>query len=269
MRAKFVDLHNDAVGVLSPRRFLKYIRRAARAGVGVMLASVWTSEMREPLSEIRRAVETLEKARGVGVELFLHIEDAWFVDEDNIGELLELKPFSVGLTWNADNALAGGANGSGGLTELGRAVIEKLVDGHVVIDLAHLNRQSFYQVAEVVVARGGQIFCSHACFDEVNPHPRNLDRAQIQTIVEAGGVVGLTLVGEFLTSKKRAGREDVYRHIKYFLDNFGEGGLCVGTDFFGTTNLPKGLRRYRDFKRFRRFLRRRGIESGKDGTAKP
>jgi membrane dipeptidase len=252
---RLIDLHNDAITTLSPKRFLKYVARAERFGVRAILVSVWTTEIPDPLHRIR---EVRQFINGINsdVNLLLHIEDAWFVNEGNIDELIALRPFSVGLTWNAGNNLAGGALSSGTLTPLGVSAIRKLTSAGIRIDLAHLNRQSFFKVA---AESGAPLFCSHTCFDQVCPHPRNLDRKQIQAIVDSDGVIGMTLAGKFLRAEGRAGMRDVYRHIKFFIDNFGDCNLCIGTDFHGTRNLPRGLRDYRDFRRFRKFLLRQGL----------
>ena len=108
MKTKFVDLHNDAIIKLSAADFEKYIIEAEKAGVEVIFVSVWTTEMTDPLLRIKEYRQLIDKIK-TKVKLLLHIEDAWFVDEANIGELIACKPYSVGLTWNANNALAGGA----------------------------------------------------------------------------------------------------------------------------------------------------------------
>lgn len=253
---RLIDLHNDAITNLLPKQFAKYAARCQKAGVDTILVSVWTTEMHDPLKIIKECWRIVDSV-DTQIKLLLHIEDAWFVDEENIDELIVLKPFSVGLTWNTRNALASGAHADGGFTQLGRNVIQKLINSDVLIDLAHLNKQSFFEAVEIM--GGHKLVCTHTCFEDVNPHPRNLDRCQIQTIVDSGGLIGLTLVGEFLSSGKSAAMQDVYNHIKYFVDNFGESNLCIGTDFFGTTNLPKGLRRYKDFPRFKKFLLEKGL----------
>jgi len=225
---KIIDLHNDGY---------------APKGV-TYLKSVYTTELENPIAEIKRARDKVE---------FLHIEDAWFINESNVEDVIALKPFSIGLTWNHDNNLAGGAFGEGELTDLGRSIIKKLCSAGIVIDTAHLNRTSFYQVADVVRQSGGRIFCTHTCFADVHEHPRNLDGKQIQTIIDMGGIVGLTLVGEFLGG-------DIYNHIRYFIDKFGEDNLAIGTDFNGTNDLPHGIWGYEDFPSFRWELGNKGLD---------
>ena len=266
MKLRLVDLHNDALTALSQERFSKYLKKCTASNVN-FLASIWTTEMREPMREIPEYIKYPVTPYGVpplflkGEFLRWHIEDAWFLNAQNIDELIALRPFSVSLTWNANNNLAGGALADGGLTDWGKTVIKKLTAAGILVDLAHLNRKSFFTVAEILKSRGAKLLCTHTCFAEIHPHPRNLDREQIQTIVDSGGLVGLTLVGEFLCGKKFADFEDVYAHVKYFIENFGPDNLAIGTDFFGSTNFPKRLKCYKDFARFRKFLLKKGLSA--------
>ena len=55
--------------------------------------------------------------------------------------------------------------------------------------------------------------------------------------------------------------QDVYAHIDYFIKNFGDDNIGVGTDFFGTENLPAGLETYADFENFRVFLCEKGLSN--------
>jgi membrane dipeptidase len=245
---ELLDLHADYI--------LAHLKSAEKYGVKVALTSVYTTKLKDPMREIKYTRQIIDEHK-TGVELRLHIEDAWFVDENNIDELIGYKPFSVGITWNGNNKLAGGAHGDGELTELGKLVVKKLVANGVVIDLAHLNRKSFYQVAEML--KGQRLLCTHTCFDEVHPHNRNLDRKQIQTIVDSDGIVGLTFVGKFLTSDRRVTMEDVYKHIEYFIKNFGEDNLAIGTDFLGAPKFPRGLNKYKDMYRLKKFLLGKGL----------
>jgi len=249
MNISLVDLHTDAITELSPEDFAKFIKNAAKCGVSAISVSVWTTEMQNPMEQIRRYKQQIAGLKTT-VKLLLHIEDAWFVNEQNIDEFIGFKPYSVGIVWNENNNLAGGAFGNGDVTPLGETVIRKLVKNGVKVDLAHLNRKSFFSTAKILQNLGQKLLCTHTCFAEINSHPRNLDREQVQTIVNSGGVVGLTLVGDFLTANKTATQSDVLAHINYFRENFPTGNLAFGTDFYGTKNLPSGIKNYNDLQKF-------------------
>ena len=248
---KFIDLHNDAITELSPKRFAKYIKKADKIGVEKIFISVWTTEMKDPLEQIRHYSKVI-KDLDMRVELLLHIEDLWFINENNIEELISLAPYSVGLVWNDKNNLASGSYADGNLTELGAFIVKELVKNDIQIDLAHLNKSSFWDVINILKDEGKQPLCSHTCFEEIHPHPRNIDREQIQAIVDSGGLIGLTLVPEFLTDKKHATVDDVKKHLDYFMQNFGDKNIAFGTDFFGTRDLSKGLKNYSQLKKFLR-----------------
>ena len=214
--------------------------------------------MQNPIAEIAKIKKTMDSAE-TPINMKLHIEDAWFLNEENIDKLIKMNPFSVGLTWNENNPLAGGAHGDGGLTTLGRKTIEKLAKAGIAIDAAHLNEKSFWAVANAAEKSNAKFFCSHTCFSAVHPHPRNISDEQIKKIIDMGGVIGLTFVGDFLSSKEKSNIGDIYLHVRHFLDKFGDKHLAIGTDFLGTDNPPKGMRSYRDTHKLKECLISKGI----------
>ncbi|MCL2177061.1 MAG: membrane dipeptidase [Firmicutes bacterium] len=172
--------------------------------------------------------------------------------------LISLKPFCVSLTWNNQNLLAGGADSVGGLSEIGKQIVRVFQHHNVYIDTAHLNEQSFYDVCRVSEKR---LVNTHTAFYDVNPHMRNLKKRQLKTLVENDGLVALTLVPQFLSgSGECVSIDHVIKHIDYFAQCFGVDNLCIGTDFFGTDALPKGLEDYPDFKRLKDKLLGRGYK---------
>jgi membrane dipeptidase len=246
---KVCDLHNDALLKLSPQKLLRYLD-----AVDTVLLSVWTTELTNPMKTIKRKQQLLENVKNAK----LHIEDAWFLTPQNIADFIALKPYSVGLTWNNKNSLATGAKAAGGLTKWGRIVIGKLEDAGIQIDTAHLNRQSFYEFAKITKR---PILCTHTCFDKINRHLRNLTAAQIRTIIKSNGIIGLTFVPEFLTKNTTyCSYNDVINHILYYLKIDPQGRyLAIGTDFFGTDQLPKGIRSYKNFTALFREAQKKNI----------
>jgi len=246
--------------MISNDKFIKYAKNLHKDNVDTLLVSVWTTEKENPLELIKLARKTIDSINTKGTKLLLHIEDAHFIDKNNVQEIIEQHPFSVGITWNAHNGLGGGAFAEGGLTTDGEDIIRTLIQQGIVIDLAHMNRPTFTKTIELLQEYRLKPFCSHTCIDSMHNHPRCLTNTQIGAIVEMDGLVGLTLVGCFLTDDKPVTMQHVYEHIKYFMDTFGDGNLAIGTDFFGTDELPQGLESYSDFKNFRKFLKEKGLK---------
>lgn len=235
---KIFDLHNDY--------FLKFQKDAKKDNylskhdtAENIISAVWTSELSESES-----FEMIERARSFvnkREKLFLGVEDLHFLSKENIERFLRLKPVYAGLTWNTCNALAGGAHETGRLTNFGKLAIKKLEENNITVDMAHLNESSFLDVAK---HSNNPLFCSHsACYSLCN-NPRNLKDYQLKMIVESGGLVGLCLVSDFLNGTKKCLVDDIICHIDYFACHFGIDNLAIGTDFFGTKHLPKGIKTY-------------------------
>ena len=178
----------------------------------------------------------------------LAIEDLGSANDED--EIFRLKPKYISLTHNLDNKYAGGALGNGKLTTCGRKTVRRMSENGVILDLAHINRYSFFDALE----RADKVMISHTCFNEVHFHKRNVTKEQISAVINKKGIVGLTFVGEFLSEKKKATVFDIVRHIDWFCENFGHKNLAIGTDFFGTKNGVIGINDYTDFIKIKREL---------------
>ena len=174
-------------------------------------------------------------------KLFLAVEDLHFLNRDNLNNLVRLKPIYAGLTWNTCNALAGGAYETGRLTNFGKQVVKKLEDNFIQVDTAHLNENSFLDVAKV---SNRPLFCSHTASFSLCNNTRNLKDYQIKMICDSGGLLGLCLVSDFLNGTRKSYAEDLVCHIDYIACHFGIDNLAIGTDFYGTKHLPRGIKSY-------------------------
>lgn len=235
---KIFDLHNDYfLQMQKDSKKQNYLEKSSDAEN--IVSAIWTSEMNEQesflmLSKARDFVNCNEK-------LFLGVEDLHFLNKNNLEQFIKLKPIYAGLTWNNCNALAGGAFETGRLSNFGKLVVKKLEENYIKIDLAHLNENSFVDVAKISTK---PLFCSHtACFSLVN-NPRNLKDYQIRMICDSGGLVGLCLVSDFLSGTKKSVVDDIICHIDYFACHYGINNLAIGTDFYGTKHTPKGINNY-------------------------
>lgn len=237
---KIFDLHNDYILKLNGPKKNRYVKKIHSSNNNIVSA-VWTSEFNiyESMKEISKAKEYVNSHKN----LLLAVEDLHFLNNENLEEFLLARPVYAGLTWNNCNCLAGGAHESGNLTRFGKSVVKKMENNGIQIDTAHLNEDSFMDIAKITT---NPIFCSHTAFYGVHQDKRNLKDYQIKMIVDSGGIVGLCLVSDFISGTKRCSINDVAMHIDYFACKFGICNLAIGTDFYGTKNLPKYTNDYDD-----------------------
>jgi len=135
------------------------------------------------------------------------------------------------LTWNASNALASGSAAPGGLTPLGERVVRALEDQRIVVDVSHLNDESFFDVARVATR---PFAASHSNARAICDHPRNLSDEQFRLICERGGIVGLNFFSELLTTTgHEATPDDLLRHLDHWLSLGGEHTIALGSDYDG------------------------------------
>lgn len=241
---KIFDLHNDYIlKIHSDKRKAKYIDKKSITAQAIVSA-VWTSEFSsdESMSEIERARDFICQNK----KLYLGVEDLHFLSKSNLDKFLEFRPLYAGLTWNKTNCLGGGASESGKLTAFGKQVVKNLEDFDIKVDTAHLNEETFLDICKV---SNKPIFCSHTAFYGKNAHSRNLKDYQLKMIVDSGGLVGLCFVSDFITGSKRCNIDEIASQIDYFACKFGTKNIALGTDFYGTKNLPKHLKNYTEISK--------------------
>lgn len=248
------DLHNDCLtstkGKLS---YVRYIKSLQQQPVTQVVQAIFTTEYTEPLPQIQKLYQTFCQHANTQTKL-IAIEDFWFATKRNVPTILQYNPLYIGLTWNDTNRLAGGAFGQGGLTPWGEQVV-KQIEQTSLVDTAHLNEKSFYAFANMTQK---PILCSHTALASFYKHPRNLTNAQIQTIVQSNGLVGLCFVSEFINGKKHCTVQDIAQEIDYFVEHFGIEHIALGTDFYGTKKLPVGIKTYKDIFLLYTELQNRG-----------
>ena len=146
----------------------------------------------------------------------------------------------VTLTWNAANPIAHGSQAQGGITSYGHEALRALEDRRMVVDVSHLNDESFWDVAR---AARRPFAASHSNARSVCGHERNLTDDQFRAIVDAGGVVGINYFRGFISDRVtgfdappdgEVTFDELAAHIERFLDLGGEGAIALGSDFDGS-----------------------------------
>ncbi len=149
--------------------------------------------------------------------------------EDDVDRLYELKRDGVRfltLTWNGENALAGGSKSDKRLTDFGKSVINKMNDLNIRVDLSHLNDKSFFDVINLAK----KPLATHSNCRAVCNVSRNLSDEQIKLICQNGGIIGLNFYPLFLGDNFY---ENVYQNIFHLCDMGFENNIAIGSDFDG------------------------------------
>ncbi len=147
------------------------------------------------------------------------------------------------LTHNGHNALADssnprvdladGASLHGGLSEFGRAAIAEMNRLGMVIDIAHVSRDSMLQAAEISRT---PVISTHSCIKALCDHPRNLDDSQLDALRDVGGMVNITAVSGFLRKSAKPEEvtvKDYVNHLDYAVNRIGLAHVGISSDFDG------------------------------------
>ena len=237
---KIIDLHNDFLTELKNNEIVGYMQDNEQYLSG-LFAPVWTTELNNALRKIIEKNKILKKFNEKSnYKAKICIEDMFFYKEHMLDEILKIKPFYVGMCWNYENKFCGGAYSDAKLTTKGINLIKTLEKNDILIDCSHMNLKSYKKFITITQK---PIFFSHTGFSEVIDDKRNINCEQIQDVVQSKGIIGLYFVGKYI-SKQKVNIGDIVKNIDYFANKFGIDNLCIGSDFFGTKDLPENLKSY-------------------------
>jgi membrane dipeptidase len=131
-----------------------------------------------------------------------------------------------------------------GLTELGKRVVERMIELGMMIDLSHCTPIARQDIFDIVDASGKRVplLATHVGAYEIAPSPYNLSDAEIRRIARDGGVIGVIFMPYWLMPKESGqGLNFISRHIQYLINTGGEDVVGIGTDFDGFTTPPDDL----------------------------
>lgn len=188
----------------------------------------------------RLSIELLKPGSGCKKAFSSHNNSAYLTIEnglalgnklDNVRRFADMGVRMMTLTWNAENAIGGGADTKKGLTGFGKQVVREMERAGMIVDISHASEELFYDVAE---STSKPFVASHSNAYSVTSHRRNLKNEQIREIIRRKGLFGLNFHNAFLNdSPDRASVYDILRHAEHFLSLGGDDCLCFGSDFDG------------------------------------
>lgn len=299
--------------------------RMREGGINVQVFSVWCSEKYDKGTAFAYANQQIDslmklihnypdaialatdrvsilRTTGQGkIAAVIGVEGGHMIEErlDYLDSLYQRGARYLTLTWNNSLSWATSANDEmrnpeklshKGLNDFGRAVIRRMNELGMMVDLSHVGRQTFFDALETT---SKPVLVSHSNAYAVMAHPRNLQDDQIKAIANNGGVICVNFYSGFLDpahyskinklydkyvgdSVKRSNdakfaklpgeAKDALRpplallldHIDYMVDMAGIDHVGIGSDFDGISSTPKGLDDCRDFPKITEALVQRG-----------
>lgn len=234
------------------------IGRAGSRLLALINALHWTQRMNADKFGIATSVNEIEKlvreGKSVGVPT---IEGAYSLEEYNAIELLnqyyDLGIRVVGLCWSNSNSLGEGVNekyvdgtlSEGGLTDLGVKVVKEMNRLGMIVDVSHMNEETFWDVIEVAEA---PVMASHSNARGLYDHVRNLTDEQIIALANTGGIVQQNFYAGYLGPDGDRDLKKLVDHIDYVVNLVGIDYVGLGSDFDGggmPVDLPNASFYYR------------------------
>lgn len=198
----------------------------------------------DKISRVRSSKDldsTLATKQSVAI---LAVEDARLLagDIDRLQILYDKGVRCMTLLWGGPTCIGGSHDTELGLTDFGKAVVAGCFELGIVPDISHASEQSVDDVIAIAQNYQKPFIATHSNCYSVYAHSRNLRDRHLLSLIELGGIVGVSMCCAHLRdcSQKGAGIDDVIRHIDRYVALGAENHLCFGCDFDGT-NLPEGI----------------------------
>ena len=134
----------------------------------------------------------------------------------------------VQLTYNVRNLVGSGSlvPDDAGLTDFGRAVVARLDELRVLVDLSHCGPRT---TLEGIRTSTRPVSITHSGCNAVFRHPRSKDDDTLRALADRGGVLGIYLM-PFLNAEGAPTTADVIAHVEHALQVCGEDHVGIGSD---------------------------------------
>lgn len=177
----------------------------------------------------------------------------------------------VSLSHYGLSAYAYGTDTEGGLTKLGKPLLQAMDQVGMILDLTHLSDQAFWESLEVFQ---GPVLASHNNCRALVPGIRQFTDEQIKAIIERNGVIGVALDAWMLypgwikgeTSNTVVSLQAVADHIDHICQQAGNADHAgIGSDLdggYGTEQCPHDLDTIADLQKVSDLLHKMGYSEG-------
>ncbi|MBO4353480.1 MAG: membrane dipeptidase [Clostridia bacterium] len=177
------------------------------------------------------------------IPVFLAVEGASILcgDISRLDELYSDGVRFLTLTWKNSDIIGGAWNTSDGLTDFGREVVKRCAALGIVVDVSHSSRATTAETLDIAEKCGAKVIATHSNAYSVCAHGRNLTDGEAKSIASRGGVIGISFTPGHLNISGSADISDIVAHAEHYLSLGLEDAICIGADFDGVVNLPRGV----------------------------
>ncbi len=171
----------------------------------------------------------------------------------------------VGTAWSRTR-YSGGTGEPGGLTALGRELLDVLAGFNVLLDLSHMAEEAFYEALE---RYEGPLFASHSNPRRFRDSDRHLSDEMIRLLAQRDGVMGVVFYNKFLSNEWSKGDprlplDVVIQAIDTVCQLTGSAAhVGIGSDMdggFGAESIPQEIETTTDLLHIADRLRERGYQ---------
>ena len=150
---------------------------------------------------------------------------------DNVDYLFRLGYRVIQLTYNRRNLIGDGCSErvDAGLSKLGIAVIERMNELGMLIDLSHVGPETTREATEFSNA---PVCFTHANATALCDHFRNKSDEALKAVAEKGGVIGINVISSYTQTRPgvEPDIEDYYNMMDYVVGLVGPDHVGIGTD---------------------------------------
>ena len=133
------------------------------------------------------------------------------------------------LTYNLGTLVGDGCTEihKSGLTYFGQAVVQRLNELDIIVDVSHCSEQVGWDAMEISTA---PVIVSHSSSAAVAYHDRGKSDELARAIANQGGFFGVVIIPGFIQTSKEATLDDFVDHVVHLVDVMGIDHVGVGTD---------------------------------------
>ena len=255
--ARKVDMPKMRRGGLSAGCFVAYVPQAARTPANEDAAYARAIAMLQHINAMGRTescltarvattADAIEAAKRDGVLAIVPVVENGFAIGTDLGRIAQFRSLGaryITLTHNGHNAVGDSCNPRrelgdretehGGLSEFGRAVVREMNRIGLIVDVAHVSRDTMLQAAETSRT---PIVSTHSCVSALCDHSRNMTDWQLDVVRDVKGVIQITAVSAFLRPNAKPDQvtvADFADHVDYAVKRIGIDHVGISSDFDG------------------------------------